>query len=43
MDDTDAVTVEVEMPTTLLAEIDEYAARNGYANRSAVVREALRE
>jgi metal-responsive CopG/Arc/MetJ family transcriptional regulator len=37
------VTVEVDLPATLLSDIDEYAVRNGYENPSAVVREALRE
>jgi len=45
MEDTDGtvVTVEVELPAPLLADIDEYAVRHGYENPSAVVRDALRE
>ncbi len=36
-----SVAVEVDLPAPLLADIDAYAARHGYANPDAVVREAL--
>jgi metal-responsive CopG/Arc/MetJ family transcriptional regulator len=37
----DCVPVEVELPDDLLAEMDVYAARHGYASLDAVVSEAL--
>jgi metal-responsive CopG/Arc/MetJ family transcriptional regulator len=41
MTDEKPVPLEVELPRELLTEIDEYAARHGYATQSAVVRRAL--
>jgi len=35
------VAVEVDLPSSLLEDIDAYAARRGYASPDAVVREAL--
>jgi Arc/MetJ-type ribon-helix-helix transcriptional regulator len=41
MNEDDGATVEVALPRELLRDIDEYATTHGYANPSAVVREAL--
>lgn len=42
-DDGELVALEVELPSELLSDIDEYAVRNGYENPGAVVQKALQQ